>query len=385
MLHAATRQTTVRSTIAHARPVRSPIPHLQHAFGNRAVRSILNSPGEALPPHTRSTMESALGRDFSRVRIHRGAEAIALSRSLDALAFTHRNHVYFGRGMYDPSASPGQRLLAHELTHVAQQGYAEPRPQPGGAAKTVHPSPPAIQRTATWTATKPNEVNNLANVAINGGSAGDTIVILNGTPLPMSDTVLADAPKAIAKPRLDVDRPAKGNVTVRVASAPSNTGSYDQRVLVKGPWHVNTTKEKVGQFVGSLPACAGSANTTFQAKGKPDDDTVQSLNIGHEGEHVKADKKAFEDSIGEWDKKLTAAAKAKTRFAAPTEPEATANLYVAMGGTPDAIADQFVQTVNDEGLAFHGTARGKTIKFSNPGSSPDCSTSWAEARNPYTP
>jgi hypothetical protein len=370
---------SARTRTVHSPP---PAPQWQSAFGNRAVRSILNSPGEALPPPTRRIIEGKFGREFSRVRVHHGPEAAALSRQLNALAFTHRNHVYFGRGMYDVAGASGSRLLAHELTHVAQQGYAGAL---GGAAKAVHTSPPAIQRTATWRATKPNEVNNLADVLIHGGDPGNTIPILNGTRLPMSNTVLTDAPKAIARPRLKVDKPAKGDITVRAASVPSNTGSYDQRVLVKGPWTVNVARSIVGQLFGSLPACTGEANTTFRARGKPDDHEVRTLNIGHEDEHVRADEKAFNDSIGAWDTKLTAAVKAKTPFTAPTEAEATDNLYAAMGGTPDAIADQFVQEVNDQGMSFHGTPRGDRIHFSNPGSSADCSSSWAEARNPYTP
>jgi hypothetical protein len=327
-------------------------------------------------------METAFGREFARVRIHHGPEAHALARGLDALAFTHRNHVYFGRGMYDAAGASGSRLLAHELTHVAQQGYAAPR---GGTAKPVQPSPPAIQRTATWKATKPNEKNNLADVPFHGGEPGNTIPILNGKPLPMSNTVKAEAANAIASPRLKVDKPAKGDVTVRVASAPTNTGSYDQRVLLKGPWTVNVARSLVDQIFGPLQGCAAKGNSTFQAKGRPDDKTVQELNVGHEGEHVKADEQAFKDSIGAWDTKLTAAAKAKTTFTAPSEGEATDQLYAAMGGKPDDIAGQFVQAVNDQGLAFHGTPRGDKIHFSNPGASPDCSTSWAEARNPFTP
>jgi hypothetical protein len=328
-------------------------------------------------------METAFGREFSRVRIHRGPETGAVTHGLDALAFTHRNHVYFGPGMYDVASASGRHLLAHELAHVAQQGYATPRP-PGRPTKAVHASPPSIQRTATWNVTKPNEVNNLAERFINNEGAGETIVILNSTRLAMSNTVLDDAAKTIRAPNLKVTAPPKGDVTVRVASAPTNTAGYDQRVLTTGPWTVVTTQANIGSILG-LPACTGKGNTTFRAIGKPDDKTVHDLNIGHEGEHVKTQKKAFEDWVGKWDKNLTDAAKVKTPFTAATEAEATAQLYAAMNGTPDEIARQFIQTVNDEGLAFHSTPRGDNVHFSNQNSSADCSTSWAEARNPYTP
>jgi len=40
--------------------------------------------------------------------------------------------VYFGHGFYDPNSSSGQRLLSHELTHVAQQGLSSHGANPAG-------------------------------------------------------------------------------------------------------------------------------------------------------------------------------------------------------------------------------------------------------------
>jgi hypothetical protein len=79
----------------------------------------VTSSGRALDDVTRSKMEGAFGADFSGVRVHTGAEAATLSESLQARAFTTGNDVFFGKGA-DPSSSP--ELLAHELTHVVQQG-----------------------------------------------------------------------------------------------------------------------------------------------------------------------------------------------------------------------------------------------------------------------
>ncbi len=78
--------------------------------------------GQPLPEQARTGMESGFGEDFSGVRVHHDAEADALARDLDARAFTVGNDVYFAQGAYDPDSSSGQHLLAHELTHVVQQG-----------------------------------------------------------------------------------------------------------------------------------------------------------------------------------------------------------------------------------------------------------------------
>jgi len=56
------------------------------------------------------------------VRIHTGGEADQLNRQLSAQAFTHGQDIYMGAGKYAPGTSAGNRLLAHELTHVIQQG-----------------------------------------------------------------------------------------------------------------------------------------------------------------------------------------------------------------------------------------------------------------------
>jgi len=77
--------------------------------------------GRSLPQATLSFMESRFAHDFSSVQIHTDSQAAAISRQLNAKAFTHGQHVYFGSGQYQPDTSAGQLLLAHELTHVVQQ------------------------------------------------------------------------------------------------------------------------------------------------------------------------------------------------------------------------------------------------------------------------
>lgn len=68
----------------------------------------------------------AMGRSFDDVTVHTGAEADQLSRSLGARAFTTGSDIFFREGAYEPGSSAGQELLAHELTHVAQQEGTTP-------------------------------------------------------------------------------------------------------------------------------------------------------------------------------------------------------------------------------------------------------------------
>jgi hypothetical protein len=64
----------------------------------------------------------ALGADLSHVRVHTDAKADGLSHALGAHAFTVGGDVFFRANRYRPDTVGGERLLAHELTHVVQQG-----------------------------------------------------------------------------------------------------------------------------------------------------------------------------------------------------------------------------------------------------------------------
>ena len=88
--------------------------------------------GSPLPGGVRTFMEPRFGADFSRVRVHDGANAAALSKDLNAHAFTVGNHVFFGAGQYRPETAAGKELIAHELTHTIQQGGAVQRSAAGG-------------------------------------------------------------------------------------------------------------------------------------------------------------------------------------------------------------------------------------------------------------
>jgi len=93
-------------------------------FAPRSVHNVLNSPGQPLDPGVRAFMEPRFGRSFSDVRVHTDDMAINSARAVNALAYTVGNHVVFRNGLYEPGSQESRRLLAHELTHVVQQGGA---------------------------------------------------------------------------------------------------------------------------------------------------------------------------------------------------------------------------------------------------------------------
>jgi hypothetical protein len=87
-----------------------------------SVDRAMVSPGRPLEPALRQDMEQRFGYDFSRVRVHSGAAAEQSARDVNAHAYTAGQNIVFGAGRFAPGAQDGRRLLAHELTHVAQQG-----------------------------------------------------------------------------------------------------------------------------------------------------------------------------------------------------------------------------------------------------------------------
>jgi hypothetical protein len=90
--------------------------------------------GQSLPDGVRGPMERALAADLSGVRLHTDAGADQLNRSLGALAFTTGQDIYFRSGAYDHGSRDGLTLIAHELSHVAQQAD---RRSPRSAPDTV--------------------------------------------------------------------------------------------------------------------------------------------------------------------------------------------------------------------------------------------------------
>jgi len=98
-------------------------------------------------------MESAFDRDFSHVRLHTDERAATSASDVDARAYTVGRSIVFGPGEYAPGTPSGRALLAHELTHVIQQGASDREPSPTAVAGYSHPGD-ALEREADAAATR---------------------------------------------------------------------------------------------------------------------------------------------------------------------------------------------------------------------------------------
>jgi hypothetical protein len=118
---------------------------------------LASSGGRPLPEAVRGKMESALGADFSGVRVYVGPQA----ERIGAIAFTIGSDIYFAPGRYHPDTAHGQQLLGHELAHVVQQRAGRVRNPLGSGIAVVqdHALEAEADRLGHRAATHPVEVH----------------------------------------------------------------------------------------------------------------------------------------------------------------------------------------------------------------------------------
>ena len=101
--------------------------------------------GQPLGDSVRGFMETRFGHDFGAVRVHTDGHAARSAGQISALAYTAGSDIFFAPGRYQPESDAGRHLLAHELTHVIQQGGSSMAAQ---AQLSVGPADDAYEREA---------------------------------------------------------------------------------------------------------------------------------------------------------------------------------------------------------------------------------------------
>lgn len=158
--------------------------------GLRSIAAPAAAPGAAhpLPAPLRAQYETAMGADFSDVRVHVGLHAPVLG----ANAFATGSRLYFAPGAYSPETRAGRALIGHELGHVLQQRTGRtgrgsmPRVVSSPAleadadrigsmtaGETVSPARPAEAQDDAWRAAPP--VPGQAGPAIQGDRLSDML------------------------------------------------------------------------------------------------------------------------------------------------------------------------------------------------------------------
>jgi hypothetical protein len=101
---------------------KSPDRDVEAGLHAERMISTARGAGQPLPQSERAFFEPRFGYDFSQVRIHTDGPEAESARAVNARAYTVGRDVVFGAGEYAPETAAGKKLLAHELTHVVQQG-----------------------------------------------------------------------------------------------------------------------------------------------------------------------------------------------------------------------------------------------------------------------
>jgi hypothetical protein len=200
--------------------------------------SSLSSSGQSLPQSSRSFFEPRFGHDFSNVRIHTDSVAAKSAQSINALAYTTGNDIVFNSGQYSPETSSGQKLIAHELTHVVQQstniqskkiqrannGFDITGINPGGEANVIY----FDQGSATIDASQQPKIKPLAapplkNLTLIGtsseeGNAAGNLAIINNR-INAVDTELFKAGQRGVKTHTPQAAAGEGNLNYRTVRA----------------------------------------------------------------------------------------------------------------------------------------------------------------------
>lgn len=180
-----------------------------------------NDPGAPLSGELAARMKAELGGagpvaagSFEQVRVHTNEAAAEAAQLLGAQAFTVGHHIYFGRGEFTPGTDQGDRLLRHELTHVAQ--YIRGELAAHGALELVAESsaPEAEARAAEARPARPSQPPQLSHGDARPGATAER----PGAPSTVAEpTRAATAPPATA--------PAALPATAPLARAPASSGN----------------------------------------------------------------------------------------------------------------------------------------------------------------
>jgi hypothetical protein len=175
-------------------------------------------------------MGPQLGHDLGDVRVHTDTRAAEAARSVDARAYTLGRDVVFGAGEYAPETHEGRHLLAHELTHVAQQSRGATQPQ-RQSADVGTPGDP-LER----------EANRTADAVIGGGAA---------PPITQSaGPTLQRQPAGGGGP---TDAGAPGGTTAPVTTTPAGTGGTSGATAAPGGTGPEIRQGRLGDIVVVLP------------------------------------------------------------------------------------------------------------------------------------
>lgn len=231
--------------------------HRKESFSSQPSQADIRIPtggGKPLPESTRHFFDLRFGHDFSRVRIHTDNYADESARDINAVAYTAGSDIVFAKGHYSPDTAHGRKLLAHELTHVVQQGQSRVAPMIQRACGTAVPSTSDCVPDPTIT---PPSTRFLFNVNCDDFASGQEAALdAFARGLPPTSTINVVGLASFDGPvgqneRLACSRAQKGLAVIR-RSAPSGVAISFVGATIGGPSTAgDTTMRAVGITVST--------------------------------------------------------------------------------------------------------------------------------------
>lgn len=132
---AGVEEETLLQTKASDSGSKSPTDEVQ-----RAIQT--PSGGTPLDEQVRDRVEPVLEADLGQVRVHDDGGANTAAKSIGARAFTLKDHIWLGAGQRADDVG----LMAHEATHVVQQGAATSAAAPPNVQSIKKAKPNVVQR-----------------------------------------------------------------------------------------------------------------------------------------------------------------------------------------------------------------------------------------------
>jgi hypothetical protein len=237
-------------------------------------------------------------------------------------------------------------------------------PNPGASRKVR--SSNTVQRLVVFTHGPRLRQNNVAESIANMVDYGLTKTSLNDQLYPGGTR--EQFVTALIEPTLSVHAGELAKVAVSVASVPVQRVSYLMELPTRGNWQLRVSAANIKVKLANQPILEGvgipiggdeAGDLTLNVRGLPTNQIFGDLVETHEDVHVADIQIAIEEILKPWDARLSRMRNEGTRFEGFDEPTARARLYRAAGGTPREIAERFVNTLRQKGMAFHETDAGK--------------------------
>ena len=344
------------------------------------VHEVIRSGGEPLDPKTREFMQARFGYDFGHVRVHTDVRATQSARAVNALTHVVQQSGESAPTMGDlrvASAVDAAEREAEQLADVVVNTAAF-RPATMCPLATSVAGRQRLQRSAKFVEGTVTESFNLSDRVLNGQSAGNTDFVLNGTVITPGQSLRA----ALKTP--DIGTSTQGNKTrCWFKSVPDNEVSYEMKVLAPGPWTAVTTRAALGRLFPANPACAQGGNTraTLTLTGTKTSAEQQQRTRTHEDHHAADYKAILKDVLVPWDKRIARAHKAKTAKIGTDDADCETKIYASLGTkqTPDDIAAEIANQINQKATAFHGSQAGRNVNVTNVQFDPACTAVTADA------